>query len=204
MDSNTADNWTWRSSATAASSALLLAALLLTGCGATGGGDANDDGASKPAADAGGEPANWQASDACTILDKAALAAALKQDIPDATLALVHQAGAAEAATSECSYIGADGAPVASLQARWSPIADGTDETIAAAHAATAASVKAFTDKPVEEIAGLGKAAYFVPGINQLHVYYDASRSIVLSLPRLPEGVNGKDVAVELARQAGG
>lgn len=171
---------------------------LLTGCG--GSGDANGG---KEAAAPAGKPA-WNAADACTLLDKGAVGAALQQDVAETQLSLVHEADGATAATSECLYLGKDGASVARLSARWSPIGDNTAESIAGARTTTAAAVKAFSDTPVEDIAGLGKAAFFVPGINQLTVFFDDKRMIVLTVEKAPEGANARDIALALAKKAGG
>lgn len=180
--------------------AALGCALALSACG--GGGD--DTGKAQPegkTAAADGQPANWKATDACSILPKAAVAEILKRDVAETGLALVHEPGAAEAGTSECTYSGADG-NVASLQARWSPIADNTAETIAAARTAGAAALKAFGKVP-EDVPGLGKAAFYAPGIDQLTVFLDDSRMIVVTAQKVPDGTTGKDAVIALARKAG-
>ena len=69
---------------------------------------------------------------------------------------------------------------------RNSPIADNTDEAIKLASNATQQSVSAFTDKKVEDILGLGKAAFFVPGIYQLNVFIDDKRFAILTISSAP------------------
>ena len=177
----------------AAASALAL----LAGCGGS-----NDANGGKDAAAPAGKAA-WNAADACTLLDKGTVGAALQQDVAETQLSLVHEADGPTAATSECLYLGQDGASVARLSARWSPIDDNTAETIAGTRATTAAAVKAFSDTPVEDIPGLGKAAFFVPGINQLTVFFDDARMIVLAVEKAPDGAAGKDIALALARKVG-
>ena len=148
-------------------------------------------------------PSGWNAADACSILDKAAVAAILNREIPSTQLSLVHEADSATAATSECAYLGADGASVARLMTRWSPIKDNTTEAIAMARSSTAASMKAFSSVPLEDIPGLGKAAFLAPGISQLNVFIDDARMIVVTVEKVPGGAQGKDLAVALAKKAG-
>jgi hypothetical protein len=171
---------------------------LLAGCG----GEAAKD--SAPATkEAAAGPAGWNAADACSILSKEAVAEVLTQEVSDAQLSLVHEAGAAEAATSQCTYLGKDGASIATLMARWSPINDNTQAAIDQARSAAAVAIKAFTDKPIEDLPGLGKAAFITPGIDSLNVFVDDARMIIVTPQKLPDGALGKDIAVALAKKAG-
>lgn len=145
----------------------------------------------------------WNGADACSVLDKAAAAAILKQELSGTQLGLVHEADGSTAATSECTYLGADGASVARLMTRWSPISDNTPAAIAGARSTTAATMKAFSSAPLEDIPSLGKAAFFVPKINQLNVFIDDARMIIVSVEKVPVGASGKDIAVTMARKAG-
>ncbi len=89
----------------------------------------SDDGT---AVAAGGMPANWKATDACSIVDKAEMGEVMKSEVTDATRSRWCMSRASAAAgTSECSYILADGGR-ASVMTRWSPINDNTAESIAA------------------------------------------------------------------------
>jgi hypothetical protein len=172
-----------------------IAALLVASCGGSGstsasnGGNAASDGA-KTATGA------WDATDACALLDKAAVAAALKDAVTEASVGLVHEASGAEAATSECTYILASGSR-ATFMARKSPIADNTHEAIALARKTTQESVAAFTDKKVEDVPELGKAAFFVPGINQLNVFIDDKKFVILTISSAPNAT-AKATAVDL------
>ena len=172
--------------------------LALAGCGEKGA----ESGGTGAASSAAGKT-DWNAADACSILDKAAVGEALKQNAGETLLGLVHEADSVTASTSECTYTGNEGVTVARLMTRWSPINDNTAETIASTKAATVSALKAFSDKPVEDIAGLGKAAFFVPGIDQLTVFIDDARMITLSLDKVPDGASGKDIALALAKKAG-
>lgn len=183
---------------------LLLAGL--TGCD-----QKTPDSTATPAADSKPEVATavtetspaWNATDACTILDKAAVAEILNQEIPSTQLYLVHQAGASDAATSECTYLGADGASVARLMTRWSPINDNTTASIAMARSSTAETMKAFSSVPLEDVPGLGKAAFLAPNVNQLNVFIDDARMIIVTIEKVPDGAQGKDLAVAMAKKAG-
>jgi hypothetical protein len=143
--------------------------------------------------------ANWDATDACGLLDKAAVGAALNDKVTETSLALVHQPSGAEAATSECTYMLAGGGR-ATLMTRNSPIADNTPAAMAQARKSTEQSVSAFSDKKVEDVTGIGKAAFFVPGINQLNVFIDESKFVVLTIGSAPEP-SAKATAVELIRK---
>ena len=186
--------------------AVLLVLAGLTGC------DQNAaDSTTAPAADikpevataAAEKEAVWNAADACSILDKAAVAEILGREISSTQLSLVHEAGSADAATSECAYLGADGASVARLMARWSPINDNTTEAIAMARSTTEASMKAFSSVPLEDVPGLGKAAFLAPNISQLNVFIDDARMIMVTVEKVPDGAQGKDLAVAMAKKAG-
>ncbi|MEG2941789.1 MAG: hypothetical protein RR969_09460 [Thermomonas sp.] len=164
---------------------------------------ADTEGKTEAATATTGTPAGWNAADACSILDKAAVAEVLGREIASTQLSLVHEADANNAATSECAYLGADGASVARLMTRWSPINDNTPEAIAMARSTTAASMKAFSDVPLEDIPGLGQAAFLAPTISQLNVFIDEARMLVVTVEKVPDGAQGKDLAVSMAKKAG-
>ncbi len=165
--------------------------LMLAGCGGTG--DSSDAGTSNGGTVA---TAGWDATDACKLLDKEAVGAALNDKVTEATVGLVNQASGANAATSECTYMLESGGR-ASLMTRNSPISDNTDDAIKLARNATQQSVSAFTDKKIEDIPGLGKAAFFVPGINQLNVFIDDKRFAILTISSAPNE-SAKATAVDL------
>lgn len=122
----------------------------------------------------------WNATDACALLDKADVGAALNDTVTETRLGLVNEASGANAATSECTYKLAGGGE-ATLMTRWSPIADNTPEVIAAARNALRETTKAF-GKTIEDVPNLGKAAFFAPGINQMNVFLDDRKFVVLTL----------------------
>lgn len=168
--------------------------LTLAACG-----QAQDGGTSeKPTAASAG----WDATDACKLLDKAALGAALGDTVAETSLAFVHQPTAAEAATSECTYR-LTGGGTATLMARRSPMADNTAAAIAQTRKATESAMRAFSDKSLEDVPGLGKAAFFVPGINQMNVFLDGERFVILTLGTAPRD-RAKDMAVDLVKTMAG
>lgn len=186
-------------------------AVLLVLAGLTGCNQKAPDSTAAPAPDIKPEaatattetPSAWNAADACSILDKAAVAEILGGEIASTQLSLVHEADGANAATSECAYLGADGASVARLMTRWSPIKDNTTEAIAMARSTTEASMKAFSSVPLEDIPGLGKAAFLAPTISQLNVFIDDARMIMVTVEKVPDGAQGKDLAVAMAKKGG-
>ena len=186
-------------------------AVLLVLAGLTGCNQRAPDSTAAPAADTKPEAATattetssaWNAADACSIVDKAAVAEILGREIASTQLSLVHEADGANAATSECAYLGTDGASVARLMTRWSPINDNTTEAIAMARSTTEASMKAFSSVPLEDIPGLGKAAFLAPTISQLNVFIDDARMIMVTVEKVPDGAQGKDLAVAMAKKAG-
>lgn len=181
--------------------AVLVASIAgLGGCGETS--DTQGGGASS-SAKAGGAPAGWNAADACSVLDKAVVGATLGQEVKEAQLSLVHEAGTADAATSECRYVGADGSGLASVMTRWSPINDNNQASMDGARNAAASALKAFTDKKIEDVPGLGKVAFLVPGVDSLTVFIDDARMITVTVQKVPAGGSGKDIAIALAKKAG-
>lgn len=180
--------------------AALACTTLIAGCS---GGDKGGEGgkaAAEPAAAAGAMPASWKATDACSIVTSAEMAEVMKAEVSEATVGLVNEAAGNNAATSECTYLFKDGSR-ATVMTRWSPIDDNDDAAISGARSTVAETVKAFTDRPVENIDGVGKAAFFVPKINQLNVYLDDARLVMITISSAPDAT-AKDQAVALARKA--
>ena len=174
------------------SSVLGAVAILLASCSGTDNETADSQGPTTVA------HSDWDATNACSLLDKAAVGTALDDKVTETSLAFVSQAAGANAATSECTYLLTSGGR-ASLMARNSPIADNTDDAIKLARKATQESVSAFTDKKVEDVPGVGKAALFVPGINQLNVFMDDKRFVILTISSAPNDT-AKSTAIELVK----
>lgn len=182
--------------------AIAAAVLALAGCG---GNETPTAGGSEAAAaqETGGKsgPSGWNAADACTIIDKADVGTILKTTVTGTSLDLVHQVGQADAATSQCTYKLESGGE-ATLMTRWSPIDDNNAEAIALARSVSAKSVAAFTSKPIEDVPGVGKAAFLVPGINQFNVFIDDARMIIISPGNVPDA-EAKAAVIALAKKAG-
>lgn len=178
-----------------------LAASLLAACGQGTKTEVVAEGTDESTSDGAGMPADWKATDACSIIDKAEMGAAMKSPVTETALSLVSEASGANAATSECSYTLADGGK-ATVMTRWSPIADHTPDTIATTRSAAAASLKAFSQKEVEDVPGVGIGAFLVPGINQFNVFLDPRRMVMITISSAPDA-EAKDRAVALAKAAG-
>lgn len=180
-------------------------AALLAGCSGGGGDNKADNGAapasgSAEATPAGTMPADWKATDACSIIDKAAIEQALGTTVTESSLSLVHEptAGADDAATSECNYILADGR--ASVMTRWSPIADTSDGTINQARSTMNETLKAFGGGTVEDVPGVGKASLWVEKVGQLQTFIGTDKMVLITVP---SGADAKDKAIALAKKAG-
>ena len=175
----------------------------LAGCGEKAAQDTKSEDGAAVSAETGGMPSDWKATDACSIVDKSVVAAVMKTEIPESRVSLVHKPNGAEAATSTCNYLRGDGASVASLQVRWSPISDNTPETMALTKKTTFETMNAFTEAKVEDVPNLGISAFLVPRFDQLTVFIDKARMIMVTVEKVPDGASGKDIAIELARKAG-
>ncbi|HWK36848.1 hypothetical protein [Sphingomonas sp.] len=180
----------------------LCGAALVAACGSQPGAGANDGAAATATADApaaaGAMPANWNATDACSIIDKATMGEVLGAPVTETALGLVHEPGTADAGTSECTYTLADGR--ATVMTRWSPINDNVEGSINAARSAAKQVVAAFGKGTVEDIPDLGKASIWVDGIGQLQTFIDDARMVMITVPSRPDA---KNKAVALARKAG-
>lgn len=175
-------------------------ALALSACG--GGSSGNTTSGATTASEGGGGgtmPADFKATDACAVIDKATMGALLKTEVSETQLALVHEPNGNEAGTSECTYLTKDGR--ASLMTRWSPISDNSAEAMKTARDTSAASVKAF-GKTIEDVAGLGKTAFWVPGINQLSVFIGDAKFIIVTVPDVA-GSDPKAAATAVAKKLG-
>jgi len=180
---------------TCLSIALVAGSLALAGCGQSG-----DTAKPGEQADAkGAAPSDWNAADACAMVDKAKMAKTAGKPVAETSLGLVHvSGGGGDATTSECSYIMEDGSR-ASVQLRWSPIDDNTPDTMALAMNAAKQSAEAF-GATVEPVDGLGKSAFWTAKIDSLGVFIGDDKFAVITLPTSP---SSKEQALALARDLG-
>lgn len=176
---------------------LLATTCLLSACGdpAPGG-----DGASTPAATAAAASTDgWKATDACATIDKAAMAAFLGTGVESTSLGLVNQSDGTSAAGSECTYLLAEGGR-AQLLLRASPINDNTPEAIAMARNGTQQTIDAFGGGKIDDLPGLGKAAFWVEKIQALNVFIGDDRFAIITLPAGPAA---KEQAIAIAKKLG-
>ena len=176
------------------------ASLTLAGCG----GEAADKGdgagkASSAAAKSGtAPPHDWNAADACAVVDKAAMSAILGQAVTETRLGNVSKSDGATAVTSECSYQLADGGS-ATLMLRWSPIGDNSEGSINLTRNGLEQTLKGFGGH-VETIEGLGKAAFWAAMTKSLNVFIGENKFAIITVPA---GTASKEQAVALAHKLG-
>lgn len=175
--------------------ALTASILMLSACGS--GGDTATEGAAETVA----ATDDWDATDACALLDKDAVGAALNDPVTETSLAFVNEASGPNAATSECTYRLTSGG-TAMLMARRSPIADNTPEAIATARKGMEETMAAFGGATVEDVPNLGKAAFYVPKVSQMNVFIDDDKFVILTLTTAP-AATAKATAVELVGKIG-
>jgi hypothetical protein len=177
--------------------AMLAAALTLSACGGTA--PEGDSAAPSTTAEAKKSSGDWNATDACAMVDKAAMATFLGTAIESTSLGLVNQSDGTTAAGSECTYLLAEGGR-AQLLLRQSPINDNTPEAIAMARSGTQQTIDAFGGGKIEDIPGLGKAAFWVGKIDALNVFIGEDRFAIITLPASDAA---KDQAIAIAKRLG-
>lgn len=179
---------------------IILSATALT-LSACGGAAPEGDSASPSNKAAAGQAAGggWNAADACAMVDKAAMATFLGGAVDSADLGLVHESDGTSAATSECTYMLAEGGR-AQLMLRKSPINDNTPDAIALARNGTQQTIDAFGGGKIEDLTGLGKSAFWVGKIQSLNVFIGEDRFAIITLPDSPAA---KDQAIAIAKRLG-
>lgn len=184
---------------------LCVGTLIMTGCGGKTGSQPDGDGNTVAAAPSSiaapgsvAPPANWKATDACSVIDKVMMAKIVGKPVTEISLDLVHESDGTTAADSRCTYKLADGTQ-ATLMMRWSPIADNSEGAISLARKALQETLKAF-GKSLETIDGLGKAAFWVDVAGQLNVFIGEDKFVIISMPT---GPSAKEQAITLARKLG-
>lgn len=177
-------------------SALLAAAIALSGCGSNSTDQTADSDASVGAGKS--PPGDWNAADACSVIDKEAMAGIVGQGVVETQLGYVSQSDGASAVTSECTYQLADNEG-AKLMLRWFPIGDNSEGAINLTRNSLQQTVKAFGGE-VETIDGLGKAAFWDGMGKSLNVFIGEDKFAIITMP---SSVEAKDRAVMLARKLG-
>lgn len=178
----------------------LATTIALAGCGGGAPAPAADatDASPSAAAPAKGPPKDWNAADACTVVDKRAMAVIVGQAVDEARLGNVNQSDGVTAATSECTYTLADG-QTASVMLRWSPIGDNSEGSINLTRNGLEQTLKGFGGK-VETIEGLGKAAFWADMTRSLNVFIGEDKFVIINAP---PGAKAREQAVTLAHKLG-
>jgi hypothetical protein len=175
---------------------ITILALAVTGfvsaCGNEGSGTSTKSaGGHKP-------PSNWNATDACSVLDKAVYGALTEKNIASTSLALSRQSDGTTAATSECTYVTTDDERL-KVMLRWSPINDNTEGAINETRSGLTMTVKAFNGQ-LETLNGVGKAAFWVDLTKSLNVFIGEDKMAIINVPAGPKA---KDQAIAIARKLG-
>jgi hypothetical protein len=175
---------------------VVLSLALLTACG----GEAPGGSSSKQGQSGGGKtpPADWNAVDACSVIDGSAYGGFVGKSVAATSLGLSRPSDGTSAATSECTYeLSEGGRP--SILLRWSPIGDNSEGAINEARNGLEATAKAFNGK-VETVDGVGKAAYWVALTNSLNVFIGEDKFAIINVPTSD---TARDQAIAIARKLG-
>lgn len=153
---------------------IILAVALAAGLAGCGGeaGKAGQEGGSAPAA-----ISDWDATQACAMLDPGKLSALTGLAFATAKLTPMAPLSEQSAATSMCEYSGPGGA-MATILTRESPYDDAGPVEIEKARTANGLM------EPAKDVPGLGKAALWreAPLAKSLQVFFDERRSVVVTL----------------------
>lgn len=149
---------------------------------------------SKPAAN---ENPEANLLNACLVLPKADVEKILGQSVNSANLSRQVGGTAETAALSMCTYQTAGGQTI-EFFARRSPVADNTHEAIQQVRD----TMKKVTQKDVEKISDLGKEAFWVSVVNQLHVFQGENVYFYVTMRNFKDAGEAKAKSIELARQA--
>lgn len=135
----------------------------------------------------------WNAEDACALLDKATVGAALGTKIVKVELGPTAKMTDQSAGMSTCFYDLEDGQRLAFL-ARQSPMADNTPAAMKKARDEVVAMLG-----PVTEVTGVGKSAFWIPSLRQLVVFLGEDRYFNVTMPAKVGDKDPKTLALGLA-----
>jgi hypothetical protein len=139
-------------------------------------------------------PSDFNVADACTILSRDTVGSALGSQVTETAVDSATAATDATAGFSNCTYTLADGrAP--QFFARWDPTGSSNGEE-------TIKGIAEFAPQPPVEVPGLKNRAWWVGGLNQLHIFPDRQRYVFFTFMS-EEPDKAKADAIALARQAG-
>jgi hypothetical protein len=175
--------------------AAMLGLALVSACG-----DSGQSSSPATSQSSGGKkpPTDWNAVNACSVIDGAAYGGFVGKSVAATSLALDRESDGTTAATSECTYELSDGGRM-SIMLRWSPINDNSEGAINEARNGLTATAKAFNGN-VETIDSLGKAAYWVAITNSLNVFIGEDKFAIINVPTSP---TAREQAIAIARKLG-
>lgn len=165
--------------------------LMMTACGQPGV-NGNVQAAAEPAPTSVASD-KWNAEDACSLLDKATVGAALGTEIVKVVPGPVTKGTDQTAGFSTCYYDLANGQRLA-FMARQSPGPDNTPEAMQR----TRSELNEIVGM-VEDVSGVGKSAFWVPKLRQLVVFLGEDRYFSLTMPRSVGDKDPKTLALGLA-----
>ena len=134
----------------------------------------------------------WDAENACALLDKATVGAALGAAVESTRVDGVVQRTDKTAGFSTCYYQLKDGQQ-AVFMARQSPVPDNTPAAMRRARDEMAGAAG-----PVVDVIGVGRSAFWVPKMRTLFVFLGEDRYFSLVAPEL-DGKDPKTIALGLA-----
>ncbi len=169
------------------------AMLALAGCGGV---DSSGNGNGTTAATAKAvtaATAGWNAEDACSVLDRDAVAKALGVGVTTTELGSVSPAAEGRAASSMCTYTLADGSRMA-LLARAAPNGDSAGSDVEASRTAGG------TLPPAADVPGLGRTALWRDRGAQLQLFLDDRRYVAIDLFGPVAATDAKAKAIAVAK----
>ena len=186
--------------------AVLFSVFWLVSCSAPGNGTAvNSNSVSENKTSAAAPPSsprNESAAksnrlDACRVLPKAEAERILGRTVKSAELSRVAEGTEATAAFSQCTYQ-TTGGQIVEFFARRSPAPDNTPGAIEKLRDAMKSLGK------MEDVGGVGETAFWISGINQLHVFEGEKIYLYLTMRNFKSADEARAKSVELARSAAG
>ena len=167
---------------------------LLGGCGAPAG--EPDENSNIPVPEnavptetAATDDKDWNASNACSLLDNSAVAEAAGSEVTEAKLTgVVRKEGLA--AVSTCIYTLANNSTITVLTRR-SPVPDYSDYSVEQARTLEGRIAKS------EDVEGIGRAALWSHQLNSLQIFIDDTRYLTISIMN-PQGSDSKKIATAI------
>lgn len=179
---------------------LIFSALLLVSCAAPKSEtDVNSNSENKSVETANQKNENPESNllNACLVLPKSEVEKILGRPLTSANLSKSVEGNMTTAALSQCTFQTNDGQTI-EFFARRSPVADNTPEAIQQVRD----TMKKVTQKEVEDVGGVGDTAFWVPVVNQLHVFAGGKIYFYFTMREFKNVSEARAKSIELARQA--